>query len=258
MKLRSYIIASSGNILIQVDLSQAESWVVAFLSKEPNMKNSLMNSDIHMDTAVFFFNKPAEKIDKQTERYTAKRSNHAFSYRMSPPRFVQVYNKDAVDLGIPFMTNKQAKLLNSRWLSLYSGIPNFWWPAIEAELGKTRSLTTPYGRFREFYDSWGMELFKKATAFVPQSTVADHFMGAIQDELGVEGGLKTLMQKWGDYVINFSHDSCIADIPIAAKDDYIADAIRLIRRPLVINNEEFTIPLDVEVGERWGELEKAA
>jgi hypothetical protein len=27
-------------------------------------------------------------------------------------------------------------------------------------------------------------------------------------------------------------------------------------RPLIINGEEVTIPVDLEIGERWGELEK--
>lgn len=257
MKIRSYITASPGNILIQVDLSQAESWIVAFSAEEYNMKQSLQFSDIHRDTASVFYNKPASEVSK-LERYTAKKSNHAFAYRMSAQRFQQVFNKDAAENGVSEMSLTLANYLRTKWLERYN--LKVWWDFIEAELGRTRILVTPYGRSRMFFDSWGQELFKKATAHIPQSTIADHLNGAVQDELGIEGGLLYVWRDWVKsercLIVNQSHDSFIADIHPSLKDDYIESCLKYVRRPLVIKGETFTIPVSVEIGERWGMLEE--
>jgi hypothetical protein len=255
VKIRSFITASPGNILIQSDLSQAESWVVAYCARELNMKQSLQFSDIHYDTAVVFYDRPRESISK-LERYTAKRCNHAFAYRMTAPRFMQVYNKDAVDMGITQMAIKTANMFRDMWLKRYD--LQSWWAEIEETLSVTRTITTPYGRVRTFFAQWGTELFKEATAHIPQSTVADHFGGMVQDQLGIEGGLKCIWRDWHDkcMIINQSHDSCIVDIHPSMRDDYIESAIKYLKRPLVINGETFTIPVSVEIGTRWGELEE--
>jgi DNA polymerase I-like protein with 3'-5' exonuclease and polymerase domains len=130
---------------------------------------------------------------------------------------------------------------------------------IEGMLSKGRTITTIYGRKRTFYGRWGDEIFKEATAFIPQSTVADHVYGAIQKELGIKGGLIEI-HKWckrnDSLLIQTAHDSVVLDIPPNRVNDIAPDVIRLFRRPMVINGHEFTIPVDVKHGDRWGELKK--
>src|SRR5881628_249621 len=91
-KLRSMIVAPKGKTLIAFDLSQAETWVVAWLANEPNMKHFLLNSDIHTETAVALFHKLFAQIIVE-ERYIGKQNNHANSYGMGPDRQAQVINK---------------------------------------------------------------------------------------------------------------------------------------------------------------------
>src|SRR5687767_10989286 len=43
--------AALKRILVSCDLSQAESWIVAYLANEPNMKRALQFGDIHTETA---------------------------------------------------------------------------------------------------------------------------------------------------------------------------------------------------------------
>lgn len=259
-KIRSFLRAPKDKLLVSCDLSQAETWVVAHLANDPNMKHYLMNSDIHTETGVAIFHKPFDSIIKE-ERYTAKRINHASSYRMSPERFTQVYNKDAIELGLPPLSIKLAREYNKTWHFLYLNIKS-WWAEIEIQLGKDMTLTTPYGRKRMFFQNWGEELFKAATAHVPQSTVADHFNGFVQPELGIEGGLLKFWQEIGHsgaekdvLICQQGHDSGIIECP---KHD--AEAIRdtfmaCLKRPLLINGEMFTIPVDGKVGESWGDME---
>lgn len=268
MKIRSMISATPGRMLIQCDLSQAESWIVAFLAKEKNMQWSLQNSDIHVNTAEDFDNIPVGSTDpkewkfgqKMLKRYTGKRCNHAFAYRMYEKMFMSIFNKDAVDMKIPPISLVTAKYYRKKWLARYQ--LESWWKVIENDLSVKRTLTTPYGTTRTFFAAWGQELFREATAHLPQRTVAEHFNGMVQNELGIEGGVLKLWEYWKEQrnveidFINQSHDSCIVDIHPSLKDEYIETVLKYIKRPLVIHGETFTIPVSVEIGERWGELKE--
>src|SRR5258708_3830031 len=94
LKIRSMIVAPKGKLLVSIDLSQAETWVSAFLAKEPTMKNSLLTGDIHKDTAAYLDNCNPDSVTP-TGRYTGKRCNHALTYRMSYIRLCQVINKES-------------------------------------------------------------------------------------------------------------------------------------------------------------------
>jgi DNA polymerase I-like protein with 3'-5' exonuclease and polymerase domains len=280
--IRSMVLAPPGKTLIAFDLSQAESWIVAFLSNERNMKQALQFGDIHTETAgnaLFHANTGCPHTWAVTTkgelwtcpncglevtklmRYVGKRYNHASAYRMGAERAAQVINKDSDKPPYFTVTVKQSKLFSEAWHNYYN--LKFWWSSIEQQLRTTRSIRTPYGRKRTFFAAWGNELFKEATAFVPQSTVADHFNGKTHPELGIRGGLrevhKQLVKPYSDRkIINQSHDSAIIEVPKGDAQEMLEPIMKLMLRPLVINNEEFTIPVDLEWGDRWSEMTKAA
>lgn len=253
------IVAPKGKLLVSIDLSQAETWVSAYLAKEEKMKFFLANSDIHKETASVLEGVPLDQVTP-IFRYTGKRCNHALTYRMSYLRLVQVVNKESDKPPYLVLSNTQGKRYHNKWHELYN--LKTWWNEIEYELSTNqRTMVTPYGRIRTFFQVWGQELFKEATAYIPQSTVADHLNGAIHPELGIEGGLLTVYKRFvkerkAITIINQSHDSFIAEVDKTTVDDIAPQLVQLIRRPLVVKGEMFTIPVDCEVGERWGELEK--
>ena len=280
------IVAPRDKYLISCDLSQAESWVVAFLANEPRMKKALMFGDIHTETsgAIFFPNEVERhewKLipDKEKEflcphcsnivtevmRYTGKRCNHANSYQMQAPRFVEVYNKESDKPPYATITLSEAVVYRDLWLAYYN--LEAWWDSIEQKIRKDRTLTTPYGRTRTFFgrissDVKDREIFKEATAFAPQSTVADHFNGMVQRELGIKGGLLEIYRQMvvpsqgAIRITNQSHDSCILEVPKSDYRNCIEQVMDLLYRPVIINGQEVRIPVDGEYGERWGELEK--
>lgn len=271
------LVAPKGKLLISVDLAQAESWVVAYLADEPHMKYALHNGDIHLQTAgsALFFNKEGCNHDWDKEaricnkchaevtkpmRYIGKRYNHASAYRMTYMRAAQVINKDSDKPPYMMVTLAESKEYSESWHSYYNIKP--WWSEIEYELGKTRTLTTPYKRTRYFFAQWGPELFKEATADVPQSTVADHFNGRIQKELGIKGGLIEVYRQLvipyeENKIVNQSHDSLVMETPKEIAREMVGRVKELLYRPLIIKDEQFSIPVDAEIGERWGELEAA-
>lgn len=263
ISIRSMIVAPPDHVLVSWDLKQAESWVVAYLANEPHMKDSLEHSDIHLDTAAnaFFsvWQISRENISK-SQRYTAKRFNHATSYRMGYRRAAQVINQDSDKPPYVVITFKESKALYDAWHGYYD-LRN-WWTEIETQLSRTRTLVTPYGRIRTFYAAWGDELFKEGTAHVPQSTVSDHFKGKVHPQLGIPGGLlevhKQFVVPGTIKIINESHDSLIAEVHKSIYGEIHPQVTALLRRPLVVRDEQFTIPVDCEVGERWGELEAVA
>jgi DNA polymerase-1 len=256
--LRSYIIAPKGKVLVSCDLSQAETWIVAFASNDLEMQDALLNSDIHRKTAAAIYEKPFADVTKD-ERYTGKRINHASAYRMSPERFTQVYNKDASSNRVNPISVAQAREFMKRWHGLYFSIKS-WWSSLEAELNRSRELSNYYGRRRYFFNHWGDELFKEATAFKPQSTVADHFNGLVHPELGISGGLVGIWKLFRGYndvkLVQQGHDSVVFECPVASARGLAQEAMLQLKRPLLIDGREFTIPVDAEMGERWGELEK--
>lgn len=238
-----------------MDFSQAESWIVAFSANEPNMKYALQYGDIHRLTATTFFDKPEKAVTKD-ERYIGKRCNHALAYRMSAIRLAEVINKDAATTGVS-ITVAQARVFHEKWHDFYH--IKSWWAEIEQRLSTYRSITTVYGRERTFYARWGDELFKEATAYIPQSTVGDHCLGAVQPEIGIEGGLigvHAWTKRNCGRVIQTSHDSVMLEVPVGEARNVAKEIYPLMARPLLINGEQFVIPVEIEIGDRWGEMKE--
>lgn len=257
--------APSDCYLVNFDLAQAESWIVAYLADERTMKYVLAHGDFHRETGQKALKGYSDdeweafpKDERKVLRYTGKRYNHASAYRMGPFRAAEIINKDSDKPPYVTVTVAESKVFYQRWHEYYH--IKGWWDEIERQLEATHTLTTPYGYIRYFFQPWGPELFKAATAHVPQSTVAEHLNGSVQEELGIEGGMVKVDELFvvPGYIkiVNQSHDSILCEIPKTSALDICPQIHRLLLRPLVINGEEFTIPVDCEVGERWGEMKE--
>ena len=296
LKIRSMIVSPPGHVLVNCDFSQAESWIVAFKSGDPRMKQSLQYGDIHTETAANIILFPESlcqhtawtielgfpwKKDKgeirciycnaivtSDARYTGKRINHGTGYRMFGEKQAEVINKDSDKPPYVTISIAQSNYYNARWKAYYSCVPGVWWPDIEERLRINRTITTCYGHRYIFNGNWGDELFRTATAFEPQSTVAQHANGSIHPELGIRGGFLEVFrqlykrEKAISRIINVSHDSILFECPTGTSTEVAARAVTLLRRPIVLEESgskkkvEFTIPVDCEIGDRWGELEK--
>lgn len=282
---RSIFIAPKGKLLVSIDLSQAESWVVAHLANEPNMKYALKYSDIHCQAAgaIFLQNGCFHDWDKKTrtckkcggvvtadQRYGGKRRNHASSYGMGPEKSMKIINADSDKPPYLTITLRESEKQHEIWHQYYN--VKDWWIDVK---NKERVMTTSYGRTRTFYAQFGDELEREKIAYEPQSTVADHFNGAVHPLVGQEGGLVKIFEDliepywcgsiWCEHrechkIINQSHDSCIMELPEENANDVGLAAQIYLLRPIVIKDEEFTIPTDGKIGDRWDEatMEKLA
>lgn len=258
--IRSMIVAPSDHLLVNFDLAQAESWIVAFLADEPKMKFALAHGDFHHETAfkALYTNVNPSLLDAleyKAARYMGKQYNHASAYRMGAYKAAELINSKSDKPPYITVTYGESKKFSTQWHSYYN--VKDWWGEIEIQLSKNRTLITPYGRRREFFGHWGEELFKKATADVPQSTIADHLNGAQQPD-GPEGGLIKVHEKLGNVIkiINQSHDSILFEVHKSVVVDICEEVHSYLLRPIIIDGEECLVPVDCEIGERWGELEK--
>lgn len=259
LKLRSMLTSGKGKVLIACDFKQGETWVVAHKANEQKMMESLHNGDIHTETAAnALFHVSLLEVSKDM-RYLGKRFNHASSYRMGYERAAQVINKDSDKPPYISVSLREAREYSEAWLSYYS--LQSWWDGIVAQLNTNRTLTNTYGRRMVFNGNWNEQLHKAATAWEPQSTLADHANGVIHPELGVTGGFlevyKQLVKKEkAGKIVNQSHDSIVFETEIQSMSEMVERIPLLLRRPLVVNGYEFIIPVDVETGERYGELKE--
>lgn len=276
-KIRSMICAPTGSTLLSFDLSQAESWIVAYLANEPRMKQSLLHGDIHSDTACgIFYSQNKDCLHKwnkdkatgsrtcekcivtisDTERYLGKKNNHANSYGQSEGMLVTSINKESDKPPYITVGLNDVKPMFKAWHNYI--ILSGWWEGIQRELGPKRQLTTPYDYTRTFYGYWGKELFKEAYAFKPQSTIADHVFGAIHKDLGIIGGLVEIHRRHvltgHCKIINTAHDSFVIEYPSSnVPNDFVAGVASLFRRPIVVRGEQFRIPCDAKIGQRYDE-----
>lgn len=257
--IRSIVTAPPGKLLLSVDLSQAEAWVVAYLANEPNMKRELAGGDIHTLSARIIFEDPNITKKDENQRYLGKKMNHSCNYRTGPFMIAIMINKESDKPPYVTVTIKQTKLYHKRWTSYFN--LSVWWKEIEEKLNIDRTLITPYRRKRIFFQQWGEGLFKEATAFVPQSTIADHMYGYVQPEIGIDGGLLTvkrkLLDRYSDIkIINSAHDSALFEVPEKNIKDIAGQIKSILERPMMINGETFTVPVDAKMSERWAENEE--
>lgn len=261
ISIRSQFVAEKGQVLIACDLSQAESWVVSHLAEETKMIDALKFGDVHILTATSIYGVAAELIQKN-QRYIGKRGNHMLGYDATYLRFAQAINQDSDKPPFVTISNSESKKIVDGWHLTYPGVRNKFHRNLRDQLWKNRIVKTAYGRTRTFYGALNDENYKMVYAHVPQSSIADHTNGIIHPLLGVEGGIKAIRKyitkpSNGEIqLLNQSHDSALLMCPKEIGKEILEKVHGYMQRPLIVNGEEFIIPADGEMGDRYGELEK--
>ena len=254
--MKRFILADSGFLLYDLDLNQAESRIVAYISPEPSMIEAFEHGiDVHAKTASLIFNKPIEEIGddetkpcsfgtgKKTERYWGKQSDHAFNYDMGPILFARKHGVRVSD----------SKFLIARYHSAYPGIRRMHLWVREEMNRNNQTLINPYGRRRKFMGRPGDTMYRQGYNFIPQSTVAD--------KINIDGLIHIYYNQdiyQNVQLLNQVHDSIVLQIPISIPFLEHAEILAHIRDSLETKidwrGRSFTIPLDARVGfnlARW-------
>lgn len=257
---RRFLWVDEGYLGYQLDLSQAENRVVAYVAPDPLMIEAFQSGiDVHRLTASLIFGKRIEEISDEpgstsiggglySERFWGKKANHGLNYDLGYKTFAFYYE-------IP---ESDARYIVERYHQAYPGVRRYhaW---IQQELRKSKSLTDCFGKKRVFLDRWGEQLFKEAYSFIPQSTVAR--------KLNKDGVLALWRNRdsafRGVELLNQVHDSVWIQIPLSIPLGSHAKIVWTLKQSLEKSIQwkasEFVIPSDVEVcTQNFGKLIKHA
>ena len=234
---RRLFIASDGKVLVKVDKSQAEARAVAWLSKDFRLISRFLDPkfDIHRFNASIIYEVSEDQVSKP-QRQQAKTSVHGANYRAG----VHVLSK----------VNKIPLVEAKRVLMKYrSGMPRLepWWKEIEDELVASRMLRSPHGRLRVFFDRLGEDMYRSATAFLPQATIADD----------INEGLVELDRELpdGNYPLLQVHDEILFELELDVENVVrcCEQITRTLQRRIIIAgvDEPLVIPIELSVGSTW-------
>lgn len=232
-EFRKMFLPDIGMKMLEVDLSQAENRVVAYLAEEERLIKAYENGeDVH---SMY-----AEWIGR--DRDMGKKVNHACNYGISAfelARKLRIPKAEAAGYLRQVFGNAPGI---KRW---QDNIANRF------QQGK-RVMTTFFGRRRQFLMPYSQDLLKSAYAYEPQSTVGDLLNLALMR-------FNTLMPLIPIPVqlLLQVHDSFALQYPPRFEEEIVMRLRKdVFNIPLTINGRTFTIPIDVKVGPSWGELEE--
>ena len=196
--------------------------------------------DIHRRNAANIFRKKEEEVTGD-ERELAKRIVHASNYGVGPITFSR-------NAGVPV---PEAKRLLNAYFSEYPAI-KLWHLDMASKLRKSRTLTTPFGRKRTFFNRWADSLLREAYAYIPQSVVVEV----------INTGLRRLYEKvkqenLGIDILLQNHDALLCQV----KTEEVQKAGEIIKGclnvPVLVNHREYYIPTEISIGDNWYDLKKA-
>lgn len=243
INIRGVFLPDEGHTLLEVDLSQAELRVVAWLSGETKlMELFAANQDVHAYTAQ----RITELSGVDCPRQLGKRINHASNYGMQAAKFADSCLLEA-DLSISVDT--ATKLLDARSRT-FPAIP-LWHQAIRAELYRTRRLASPQGRVAKFYGPVTDDMHRQALSFIPQATVVDTINSA-WISLAKQAGYGVWFR-----VAAQIHDSLVFSVECAKLDQLISlISETLAIQYVTIRGVKHVIPWDFKTGPSLGAMKE--
>lgn len=239
-----FIPNNKDEVLIEADFSQAEGMVVAWKARDKKLIELYKNgADVHSEVGSIVMEMEVSKKTKK-ERDISKVVVHGSNYGGS---YNFIINKLLNDTGL-VISPAEAKRRQNIYYQNFSSIQNNYQREIREELKQNFNwLTTPVGFKRQFWGILGDSLYRSAYAFYAQNVVAYVTNKSIVDlaKLGL-----------GEFMLAQIHDAILFSVPKAAVNELAPIIKQNMEQKVIIEGEELTIPVELEVGERWGEMEE--
>lgn len=248
----------TGYTFVEGDGSQAEARVVALLAEDYDLLDQFdKKPKIHAKTAAMLFNVPAESIGKDAPFIEGigmpfydmgKKARHAGNYDMGGFRLAQ-------------MTHLPIDVCEKLMLKFHENEPKLrqnFHRGVRDELFGSKSLRTPLGRYRQFFEELKDKYIKAAYAFIPQSTISDHTkftMWRIAEEFG----------GWQGNLVHFlaeMHDGILAEVRNDIVERYLESFKRHYERSIdfrgcsLSREYDLVIPCELSKGMVWTNLEE--
>lgn len=241
--IKNLIIAEDGYQLVQLDYSQAELRVLAYLSGDKFLTGVYQrDEDLHDAVATQMFGPNFTK----EQRVQAKTINFGVAYGRGPANIAQVFK-------IPM---SEAKALISNWFDKMPQVKE-WIDNQRSLVLKNITPSTPLGRERHFVVTYEAlnHIQNEYVNFPIQSIASDMTMFSILaiqdwiDEKGYQDDVKIVLSV---------HDSIVLEV-LDNKElvDEVAETAQAIMRDIpkkYLENNEVPFKADAEVGYAWGNL----
>lgn len=249
-ELRNIFVADPGKRLAYIDLEQAESRAVGAiiwnLFQDGTYLDFCESGDLHTSVCRMTFDLPwtgdmkkdkaiaKEKFYRDWDyRDAAKRLGHGSNYGGQAPHMSK-------ETRVPYDNVVE---FQRKYFSAFPGIPN-WHTWVKTKLYRDGWITTFMGRQRYFMGRrWESDTQRAATAYEPQSAVADYLN-------------KGLLAVWRTGLVELLlqvHDAIVFQYPAEQENEIIPQVQKLIEIEVpLLHGRSLTIPSEAMVGWNWG------
>jgi len=250
VEAREFLIPDDGYVIVETDMSQAEARIVAHFGNDARLlKLFEEKADVHTLTSSWIFGVPTNQVTKEL-RFIGKITRHAGNYDLQKRRLAELVNTDAKKYGINISISEyKAEKILTKFHSYSPSIREVFHAEVQRALrDNNRTLINPFGRYRQFFDRWGKELFKESYAHLPQSTVPDQLRQA---------GIRAINRYRNGHIdawfVVEAHDALVGIVREADVDAYVSILHEEIKRPIdfsrcTIKRGELVIPAESKVG----------
>lgn len=255
--LKPAFVPSEGNVFIELDYSQVELRVAAFISRsEPMIQAYRDGDDLHRMLAARISGKPLDEVTK-AERQAGKSANFGLLYGMSPGGF-QHYALAAYDVQF---TPEEAEAVHAAFFDQWDGI-SAWHARAIAQVGRQGSVTSPIGRVRRLPEVWdGNDYFASRAERAAINSPVQGFASDLMQmaAAGIEGNLPGVDRVDGAAIVGTVHDSILVEAPEDVWQDVVQECTDRMEHAVLDHlrrrfRVDFDLPLvaDSTVGTRWG------
>lgn len=256
-RLKPAFIPRPGHVLLDLDYSQVELRVAAFISRsQPMIEAFQRGDDLHRLLAAKISGKAPQDVTS-LERKRAKAGNFGLLYGMSPGGF-QSYAATAYDVSL---TLAEAQAVHSAFFEMWDGMRQ-WHERAKRRAYERGYVTSPIGRTQWLSDLYSKSSFKSSHAernalnSPVQGFGSDLMQMAAASIMGTLPGYP-LPRVEGAHVVATVHDEICIEVP---EDRWQEILIECKRRMEDVNT--FLRPLDCQMdvpivagpsaGTRWG------
>jgi len=238
---------ANGYTYLQVDYSQLEARILAYLSGDaPSIQVFETSGDVHAQNAADLFMLPLSEVTKAHRLY-AKTFLYGISYggdteTMKTKLFCPC--KKCTDLVPPTLKLKRdvIKQTSNRWFQIHHAVPRFQDETAQF-VRKHHYYESPLGARRWIAKPWGAELGRELKNLPMQ------FGGALlMNERQVQ------LSRLDAPIILQMHDSFLLEVPTPELGDWARTVREVMEAP--VDGLNTSIPVDLEFGRNWGDLEK--
>jgi DNA polymerase-1 len=248
---RKMFVASPGHKLIQGDLKRAEAMFVAFDSQSAKLKALYTDDRInpYCEFATEVMHRQITKADELIYK-TFKQVTHASNYGMAWKKLIMVLrlagiNIEDLDIRGLWGAKKKAEFLIESYHASYPEIRGIWHKRIREIARAGRCVHDAFGRRRLFLDRMDEDLYRKAFAQRPQSSIVT------VTNMGV---CRLVAQ--GYRVVAQVHDSIVCEVPEEDERTSLVALNEAMTTPITSWGGTFTIPVELKCGYSWGDLQE--